>query len=150
MKEYGGVDVYSHIFLTSALAGGEWSTLPPWPLYPQYQLYRSLCGPQSRSQRRGEQKILDLTGTRNSDLSVFQPVVSRYTDWAIPAPLLHDVTWQSLKMNSLSSLKLLTHEYVCVCVYGWEKMDCNQKCINIGDSLHMSKIQTQTLYLSKV
>jgi hypothetical protein len=25
MKEYGGVDVYIHIFLTSALAGGEWS-----------------------------------------------------------------------------------------------------------------------------
>jgi hypothetical protein len=26
MKAYGGVDVYIHIFLTSALAGGEWST----------------------------------------------------------------------------------------------------------------------------
>jgi hypothetical protein len=25
MKAYGGVDVYIHIFLTSALAGGEWS-----------------------------------------------------------------------------------------------------------------------------
>jgi hypothetical protein len=29
MKAYGGVDVYSHIFLTSALAGGEWSASRP-------------------------------------------------------------------------------------------------------------------------
>jgi hypothetical protein len=27
MKVYGGVDVEAHIFLTSALAGGEWSAL---------------------------------------------------------------------------------------------------------------------------
>jgi hypothetical protein len=25
MKTYGGVDVYLHVFLTSALVGGEWS-----------------------------------------------------------------------------------------------------------------------------
>jgi hypothetical protein len=25
MKAYGGVDVYIHVFLTSALVGGEWS-----------------------------------------------------------------------------------------------------------------------------
>jgi hypothetical protein len=29
MKEYGGVDVYIHIFLISALAGGEWSLSRP-------------------------------------------------------------------------------------------------------------------------
>jgi hypothetical protein len=29
MKAYGGVDVYSHIFLTSALVGGEWSASRP-------------------------------------------------------------------------------------------------------------------------
>jgi hypothetical protein len=27
MKVYGGMDVYSHILLTLALLGGEWSTL---------------------------------------------------------------------------------------------------------------------------
>jgi hypothetical protein len=32
MKAYGGVDVYMHIFLTSALVGGEWSALPPVPI----------------------------------------------------------------------------------------------------------------------
>jgi hypothetical protein len=29
MKAYVGVDVYIHVFLTSALAGGEWSTSHP-------------------------------------------------------------------------------------------------------------------------
>jgi hypothetical protein len=29
MKAYGGVDVLIHIFLISALAGGEWSALTP-------------------------------------------------------------------------------------------------------------------------
>jgi hypothetical protein len=29
MKAYGGVDVQHHIFLTSALAGGEWSASHP-------------------------------------------------------------------------------------------------------------------------
>jgi hypothetical protein len=29
MKEYGGVDVYILIFLTSALVGGEWSASRP-------------------------------------------------------------------------------------------------------------------------
>jgi hypothetical protein len=70
MKEYGGVDVEIHIFLTSAPDGGEWSASrsnrftagesPP----PPYQLDRRLGGPQSRSGRLGEQKTLDPTGTR--------------------------------------------------------------------------------------
>jgi hypothetical protein len=29
MKAYGGVDVYIHVFLTSAQAGGEWSASRP-------------------------------------------------------------------------------------------------------------------------
>jgi hypothetical protein len=32
---YGGVDVQIHIFLTSALAGGEWSASRPGRFYPQ-------------------------------------------------------------------------------------------------------------------
>jgi hypothetical protein len=34
MKAYGGVDVYIHIFLTSALAGGESSASCPGPFSP--------------------------------------------------------------------------------------------------------------------
>jgi hypothetical protein len=34
MKAYEGVDVYIHIFLTSALAGGEWSVSRPGRFTP--------------------------------------------------------------------------------------------------------------------
>jgi hypothetical protein len=50
-----------------------------------YLLDRSLGRPQSRSGRRAEEKVLDLTGTRNSDPWVVQPVASLYTECAIPA-----------------------------------------------------------------
>jgi hypothetical protein len=70
MNAYGGVDVYIHIFLTSALVGGEWSVSRSgrfifWEKLPRYPLDRSLGGPQSRSGRLGEKKVLDPTGTRN-------------------------------------------------------------------------------------
>jgi hypothetical protein len=35
MKAYGGVDVYIHIFLTSALGGGEWSASGPGRFTPE-------------------------------------------------------------------------------------------------------------------
>jgi hypothetical protein len=34
MKAYVGVDVYIHIFLTSALVGGDWSTSRPGRFFP--------------------------------------------------------------------------------------------------------------------
>jgi hypothetical protein len=55
---------------------------------PRYPFYRRLGEPQSRSGWYGEVKIVYPTGTRTPDPSVFQPVTSRYTDWAIPAPQL--------------------------------------------------------------
>jgi hypothetical protein len=63
----------------------------PWPIYPRekslrYPLDRTLGVPQNRSGLLGEEKILDSTGTHAHDLSVAQPVVSRCTDYAIPAP----------------------------------------------------------------
>jgi hypothetical protein len=46
MKAYGGVEVQSHSFLISALAGGEWSASPPGRFTPgketRYPLYRRL------------------------------------------------------------------------------------------------------------
>jgi hypothetical protein len=50
---------------------------------PRYPLYRRLGGPQSRSGQHGEVKFFYPTGTRNP---TFQPLGSRYTDCAIPAP----------------------------------------------------------------
>jgi hypothetical protein len=84
METFGGADVYIHVFLTSALVTGEWSASQPGcftPLgkSPRCPLDRRLGGPQSQSGKRGEEKILDSTGT-NSDLLVVQPVASRYTD----------------------------------------------------------------------
>jgi hypothetical protein len=98
-----GVDVQIHSVLTSALVGGEWSAshaptaLPPVPI-------RQEVGwtPQSRSGRREEEKILDLTGTRNSEPSVVQHIASRYTNYAIPVPfkICIDVMLQSMSMYS--------------------------------------------------
>jgi hypothetical protein len=35
MKVYGGVEVYVHVFLTSALLGGEWSASRPGHFTPK-------------------------------------------------------------------------------------------------------------------
>jgi hypothetical protein len=34
MRAYGGVDIWIHIFLTSALVGGEWSASRPYRFIP--------------------------------------------------------------------------------------------------------------------
>jgi hypothetical protein len=60
------------------------AALPPRKS-PQYPLDRRLGGPQSWWRRENSWPYRD----SNSDSSVSQPVVSRYTDWAIPAP-----TWK--------------------------------------------------------
>jgi hypothetical protein len=90
MKTYGGVDVYIHIFLTSALeVSGQLHAPAALPLgkSPRYPFYRRLGGPQSWSGWYGEVNIFDPTGTRTPAPLVVQPVASHYTDWAIPAPL---------------------------------------------------------------
>jgi hypothetical protein len=84
IKAYEGVDVYTHTFLLSAGQLHAPAALPPGK-EPRYPLDKRLGGPQSRSGRHREEKILDPTGTRLSGPSVIQPVASRYTDYAIPA-----------------------------------------------------------------
>jgi hypothetical protein len=64
MKAYEQVDVYTHIILTLAIVGGEWSASRPCRFTPLYLLDRRLGGPQRRYGRRGEENILDPTGTR--------------------------------------------------------------------------------------
>jgi hypothetical protein len=74
------VDVQIHTFLTSALAGSEWSASCPCCFIPRrnsprYPLDRSPGGPQSQT-GRSEEKILDPTGTRTATpwLSISWPV----------------------------------------------------------------------------
>jgi hypothetical protein len=69
--------------LTSELGGlgGEHHT--PAALHPRkarYPLYRSLGGPQGRSGY-----VQEISPSSGFDPRTFQPVASRYTDWAIPA-----------------------------------------------------------------
>jgi hypothetical protein len=51
--------------------------LPPGKI--RYPLYRRLGGPQGRSGR-----VLKISPPPGFDPRTFQPVASRYTDWAIP------------------------------------------------------------------
>ena len=69
--------------MTAALEGGEWSAARPGRSLPpgktRYPLYRRLGGPEGRS---GRAENLAPPGFNSR---AFQPVVSRYTDWATGA-----------------------------------------------------------------
>jgi hypothetical protein len=61
MKAYEGMEIELHAFLTSALEGGEWSASRRGRFTPRgntsrYPMDRRLGGPQSRSERSGEEK----------------------------------------------------------------------------------------------
>jgi hypothetical protein len=69
MNAYGGVDVQIHIFLTSALAGGERSTSRPGRFTPEERAPGTDCIRGWVDSRAGlddaeKRKILDPTGTR--------------------------------------------------------------------------------------
>jgi hypothetical protein len=71
MKTYGGADVEIHVFLISALVGGEWSASRPGRFTAgekasRYHLDRRLGWPQNRSGQRGEDKNVVPIGTRTS------------------------------------------------------------------------------------
>jgi hypothetical protein len=85
MNAHRAADVQIHIFLSSALVGGEWSASCPVRFTPEERASDAhwiggWVDPQSRSGLCGGDKILDPTGTPNSDPLVVQPVASCYTD----------------------------------------------------------------------
>jgi hypothetical protein len=74
MKAYGGVDVQSHIFLTSALAGSEWSaSLPgsftPGERAPGTYWIGSSVGPRAGLEEVEKRKFLTLPGLELRPLS---------------------------------------------------------------------------------
>jgi len=103
----GWGEVYLYSSIPSALEGGEWSaarpdrTLPPGKT--RYPLYRRLGEPQGWS---GRAENLVPTGNRSRTV---QPVVSRYTDWAI-VPTPNNINtinllskYQSIKGNGVAT-----------------------------------------------
>jgi hypothetical protein len=95
MKAYVVVNVYTHILLTSVLAGGEWSTSRPRRFTPGEKASGTnwiwgWAGP--RAGLGDVEKILDPHRDSNSDPSVVQPVGSLYTDYAIPAHCLFNAS----------------------------------------------------------
>jgi hypothetical protein len=88
MKVYGVVDVQIHIFLTSALAGGECSASRPGRFTPGERTPGARCIGGWVDLRAGlddVEKTLDPTGTRTLTPRSSKPVASRYTDCVIPA-----------------------------------------------------------------
>jgi hypothetical protein len=90
METYGGLDVYIHVFLTSALVGGECSASRPGRFTPVEKSHRThwiggWAGPGTGMDDVEIRKILPY---RDSNHSAVQPVASRYTDCASPAPTL--------------------------------------------------------------
>jgi hypothetical protein len=74
MKTYGGRDVQIHIFLTSALVGGQWSASCPGRFMlrertPRYPLDRRLGGPQAGLDDIEKLKFLALLGLKLRPLS---------------------------------------------------------------------------------
>jgi hypothetical protein len=89
MKAYGGVDVYIHIFLTSALAGGEWSASRPCRFTlgeraPGTHWIGGWVDPRAGQDDWRRENSWSYRDS-NSDPSIVQSVASRYTDCAIPA-----------------------------------------------------------------
>jgi hypothetical protein len=108
MKVYGGVDVYTHVFYISALAGGEWSASLPGRFTagerdPGTHSISGWVGSRTSLDNVEKIKFLTLLGLER-DPSVVQPVGSRYTDCAIPAPHILSLIYHINKLMYLSSL----------------------------------------------
>jgi hypothetical protein len=101
MKTYRAVDVQTHVFLTSALVGGEVSASFPgrftlevsirweaaWTPEPTWTTWRTENSCPYRDS--------------NPDHPIVQPVASRYIDYAIPAPIYMAVdNLKSIKVDS--------------------------------------------------
>jgi hypothetical protein len=88
MKAYKGVDVYIHVFLTSALVGGEWSPsrtsrFTPRERTPSTHLIGGWVGPTTNLDNLEKRKFLTLPNSKPKPF-VVQPIASWYTNCTIP------------------------------------------------------------------
>jgi hypothetical protein len=105
MKAEGNYKYSSTLSLTSALdgVGGQHHTPTALPLgRTRYPLYRRLGGPQSRCGQ-----VRKISPSPGFDPRTVQPVASRYTDCAIPAPPNTSVTGHKHGTVSCSQRKHL-------------------------------------------
>jgi hypothetical protein len=120
MKAYRGVDVYIHIFLTSALAGVEWSASLPGRFTPGGRapgIHWIAGWVDLRAGRRGEGKILDCRDS-NSDPSVYLPIlnpsswsVKIYSTTNLLSTSLYVITgWNDSGINYVTTLKTQINE----------------------------------------
>jgi hypothetical protein len=123
MKEYGGVDLYIQIFLTSALAAGEWSASRPCRFTPGTRCIGGWVGPRVGLDDVEKRKSLTLSGLELR-------ILGRYTDCAITAPLksaepikFEDALYHSVRVSHICCLGTyrLEHEnelqfYMLLCM----------------------------------
>jgi hypothetical protein len=92
-RRQGGEEIFLLLILDLGTRWVEWSASRPGRSLPsgkdpRYPLYRRLGGPQSCSGHRGLRRNLCLCRGSNSGRPVVQSVVTHYTDWTTPAPVL--------------------------------------------------------------
>jgi hypothetical protein len=110
-----------HVFLTTALVGSEWSASRPGRFTPGERAPRRIggcwVGPRAGLDITEKRKFLTLPGLELP--SAVQPVASRYTDYAIPAPfkgqqfMVLTCLWGSI--NSRNFFKKFNHTLLQIC-----------------------------------
>jgi hypothetical protein len=90
----GGMEVYFHAFLISALDGGEWSACSPATLHPRKELLLARWAPEPVWTRWWREKFLAPVGTRTPD---HQACSLELYHWAtltfVPNPRFHAKSW---------------------------------------------------------
>jgi hypothetical protein len=128
MKAYGGMEVEMYIFLTSALAGGEWSAACPCHFIPRERTpgthwIGGWVGP--RAGQDDVEKILDPTGTQtlNPRSSSPQPVATllsqRHTDNLITYCKFHTLWILNILITHQNYHHHDHHELGCLVVTCW-------------------------------
>jgi hypothetical protein len=112
------VDVWVHVFLTSAVVGSDWSASRPSHSPSGTHWIGSWVGPRTGPDEEERSKSFPYRDS-NSDPSAMQPVTSRYTDCATPAQnivsfsvilTLSCVLWERKSQHGVACMwRCLTH-----------------------------------------